>query len=73
MKLLAVNIGHAVRYDMAMQMLPILVDSDHTLVTGEKTVGKFFSDFQNFRRGNIFVFMETDDIMRVHPAGILIP
>ena len=72
-QLTAVDIGDRVRHDMDVQVVPVLMDPDQVLVFRKEPVGKRASDFEAFARADGFILMEADDIVGVHPAGILAP
>jgi len=65
--------GNGVRDDMAVQVVSVLVDPDDALVTGEELAHEFLTDLENLRRCNRLVLMEADDVVCVHPTGVLVP
>ena len=73
MKLQAINEGHAVSHYVTMKMLLVLMDSYNTLVIWEEFFGKLFSYFQNLYWSNLFITMEADDIVCIHPAIVFVP
>ena len=58
---------------MAVQMFFILVDTDNTLKSVEEFVCKLFSEFKDLSGSNSFIFMEADEVVSIHPAGVFIP
>ena len=69
----AVKIGDAVGHDMAMQMLLVLMYADKVLEAREEFFGKCLSDLQHLPWRNRLVFVEADDVVRVHPPGVFLP
>ena len=73
MELPAVYIGNRIRDQMDMDMVPILVDGDQCLVSGEPFFGKFLPEFKGLFRSDRLILMEGNNVVVVHPAAILIP
>ena len=73
MELPAIYIRNRIRDQMDMDMVPILVDGDQRLVSGEPFFGKFLSEVKSLLWCDRFVLVEGDDVVVIHPAAILIP
>jgi hypothetical protein len=58
---------------MAVKVIFVLMYTDYILMPGEKLFGKFSSDFKNLLRCDLFIFVETDNVMGIHPSGVFIP
>ena len=67
--LVADRVGHHVKVEMA----PVLVNGQKDLVAGKCLFGKFPAKGQHFFRCDFFIFVEGNDVVSAHPAGILVP
>lgn len=72
-ELMSVEKRNRVRHNVTVQMLFVLMDRDHALEAGEEPVREGFSDLEHFFRRDLFHRMKGNDVMRVHPAGVLFP
>ena len=72
-KLQSVDVGHTVGYNVAVQVIFILVYSDNTLMVGEELFTKLFADFEHLLRCDLFIFVKGYDVVGIHPAGVFIP
>ena len=73
MQFLSVNEGNSVRDDMTVQMILVLMYSDQGLMRREKSVGECLPNFKALGRCNPLFGVKSDDVVGIHPAGILIP
>ena len=73
MQLPPINIGNTVGDDMTMQVVFILMHTDHILMIRKKPFCKFCADFKDLLRCHLLVFVEADDVMGIHPPGVFIP
>ena len=73
MKLSAIYIRNSVGYNMAVKMVPVLMDCNDTLMLWEKLICKSSSYLKNFCRRNLLVFMKTNDIVGYHSSRVFIP
>ena len=58
---------------MTVQMILILVYSDQGLIIGEEAVSKLLSYLKTFSWRNLLFGVKSDDVVGIHPAGILVP
>ena len=73
MKLPAIDIRHGVGHDMDMKVLTVLMYPDEALMLREEFICKCPADFKTLIKGYDFILMKADDVMGVHPSGILAP
>ena len=73
MQLTSVDVGDGVRDDMDVKMVFVLVDADQALISRKEFFAEFSSDLQTLLRGDLLVLVETDDVVCIHPPGILFP
>lgn len=72
-QLVTVIVTDGVGYHVKMEMITILVNSHQNLVTRKFLFCELLTKGQHFFRGYFFIFMERQNVVRTHPAGILIP
>lgn len=67
--LIADRVGHHVKVEMA----PVLVNGQKNLVAGKCFFSEILAKGQHLFWCDFFVFMEGNDVMSAHPAGVLVP
>ena len=72
-ELSSVEVGNGIDHDVTVQVVSVLVDSDHILVPAKETFGVGSADLKDLFRRYLFVFVEADHVVRVHPAGAFAP
>lgn len=69
----AVNEGHGICDDVNVKVVFVLMDADQVLVFGEELIGKCPSYAHAHVGSNSLVPVKADDVVGVHPPGILVP
>jgi len=72
-ELLSVDIRNGIGYDMTVQMILVLMYSDQGLMRREKSVGECLPNFKALHWSDLFILMEGNHVMCIHPAGVLFP
>lgn len=68
-----VFIADRVGHHMKVEMAPVLVDSHQDLVAGKCFFSEFLAKGQHLFRCDFFIFVEGNDVVSAHPAGVLVP
>ena len=73
MQLMTIHETNGIGYNVAMYMIPIYMHTYQTLKSGKPLFRKFLSKLQCLLWCNRFVLMPRDNVVGIHPAGILAP
>ena len=73
MKFFSIHIAHGICDKMDMDVIPILMNGDKSLMLREPFLRKFLSEIQSLRGCDIFIFMKRNYIMIIHSTKIFIP
>jgi len=68
MQLPAIDVGDGVRDDVDVKMVFVLVDADQALMSWKEFLTEFSTDLQTLLWRNLLVFVEADDVVRIHPS-----
>ena len=68
MQLSSIDVGNGIRDDMNVKMVFVLMDTYQALMSREKFLAEFSSDLQALLRRDLLVFVEADDVVRIHPS-----
>ena len=73
MQLVTIHKNDGIGYDMAMHMIPVYMHTHQTLESVKPLLCKFLSKLQRLPRCDWLILMPWDNIVGIHPAGILVP
>ncbi len=73
MELVPILIADRVDHHVKVEMAPVLVNGQKDLVAGKCLFGEFLAKVQHLFRCDFFIFVEGNDVVSAHPAGVLIP
>lgn len=73
MELVPILVADRVGHHVKMEMPPVLVNGQKDLVAGKCLFGEFLAKVQYLFRCDFFIFVEGNDAVSAHPAGILVP
>ena len=73
MQLVTVHKADGIGYDVAMHMVPVYMHTHQTLKSVKPLLCKFFSKPQRLLRCDWLILMPRNNVVGIHPAGILSP
>ncbi len=73
MQLVTIHETNGIGYNVAMHMASVYMHTYQTLKSGKPLFRKFFPKLQCLLRCNRFVLMPRNNVVGIHPAGILAP
>ncbi len=68
MQLSSIDVGNGIRDDMNVKMVFVLMDTYQTLMSREEFLTELSSDLQALLRRDLLVFVEADDVVRIHSS-----
>lgn len=73
MELMPILVADRVGHHMKVEMAPVLVDRHQDLMARKCFFGEFLAKGQHLFWCDFFVFVEGNDVVNAHPAGVLVP
>ena len=68
MQLSSIDVGNGIRDDMNVKMVFVLMDTYQTLMSREEFLTELSSDLQALLRRDLLVFVEAEDVVRIHSS-----